>query len=157
MIMSMGKGEVAWLVDSLGISRKRLTNKSSFDDRLRIQKAAFLLKHLKVDPFKDYHFNLYLNGPYSPTLAQDYYDVDRAKPKPVDLGDRDQLLRWFMDHDSKWLEVATSIISIKEDYPDSKDEEICSILRLSKPWVSDEMFEKVRRELASRGFPLLPP
>ncbi|WP_202320005.1 hypothetical protein [Archaeoglobus neptunius] len=44
----------------------------SFESRLRLQKYVYIAKEL-FGMSLDYPFNLYLRGPYSPTLADDYY------------------------------------------------------------------------------------
>jgi len=148
----MGKAEVAWLAQRLGIPKTKLITPHALEDRLRVQKAAFLLKHLKVSPFTDYGFNLYVRGPYSPALATDYYDLSQASPRPVRLNKHDdELLDWFAQNDAKWLEVASSIILIKERYPRATRKEIHSVLQISKSWVDRKYFESVIKELVKRG------
>lgn len=44
-----------------------------------LQKAVFLLKHLKIHPFTKYKFNLLVRGPYSLDLANDYYNLEEVK------------------------------------------------------------------------------
>lgn len=146
------KGELGSLVRHLGISPKKLVSPSSFMERLRVQKAAFLLRHMGVAPFTEYDFSLYVHGPYSPTLATDYYDVAKVKPIPMKLNRKvEALLNWFNSNDERWLEVASSIISIKEKYPRDKNEEIHSLLKLSKPWVDRGTFNSVMTELENKG------
>lgn len=48
---------------------------SDFNSRLRIQKSVYLLKVLDVPPFTGYDFGYYIRGPYSPSLAKDYYSI----------------------------------------------------------------------------------
>ncbi len=45
----------------------------SFDSRLRIQKAVYFLKQFKHPWTSDYSFGDYFHGPYSLSLAGDYY------------------------------------------------------------------------------------
>jgi uncharacterized protein YwgA len=66
----VNEASVGWLMEHLGISARDVNN--SFLARFRVQKAAFLLKHLGVRPFSEYGFSLYIHGPYSPTLAEKY-------------------------------------------------------------------------------------
>ena len=147
----MGKSEVRWLIRLLGVGPKKLIKPASFDHRLKVQKAAFLLNHLRVSPFTNYAFSLYLHGPYSPSLAEDYYALEKAKIGSVHL-DRKNLnaLKWFVSKDERWLEVASSIISIKDRYADIAEERIFSTLTMSKPWITPDMFESVMTELAAR-------
>jgi hypothetical protein len=60
-------------------------------------------------------------------------------------------LNWFTEKDDAWLEVASSIISVKERYAGVDKETIYSVLTLSKPWVTPEMFETVMSELTTKG------
>jgi len=121
----------------------------AFQQRLKIQKASFLLRHLGISPFTDYQFSIYIDGPYSPELARDIYDF-----KPLKFSaDRKTVhtLRWFVEHDSRWLEVASSIIFILERYPDMSERNLLSLLRLSKPWISSKLFRQIYSDLMSRG------
>lgn len=45
----------------------------SFDNRLKLQKAAYLLVAMGAP--LDYHYNWYLRGPYSPSLAKDLFGI----------------------------------------------------------------------------------
>ena len=147
----MGLGELVWLVRFLRLSVEELTDPNSFDNRLRVQKAVFFLKHLGVKPFTDYEFNAYLHGPYSPALAQDYYRLKGVEPTPVELGDKEALLKWFTSHNLDWLEVCSSILSIRERYPRIDDEETYKLIIFSKPWVEKTFFEDIIKELEARG------
>jgi hypothetical protein len=44
--------------------------------RFRLQKAVYLLKCLRYPPAAKYSYNIYLNGPYSPDLAEAYYALE---------------------------------------------------------------------------------
>lgn len=148
MVTHMGKGEVRWLIRLLGIGPKKLIGPASFNQRLRVQKAVLLLNHLRVSPFTSYNFNLYLHGPYSSSLAADYYKLQKTNAKPVRLDEnRMKTLKWFTSKDETWLEVASSIISIKERNDVSRDT-LYSILTMSKPWVSRDLFDSTIDELA---------
>ena len=47
----------------------------TFEDRVRLQKFVYLAKHFGID--LKYNFNLYIRGPYSSELADDYYKIER--------------------------------------------------------------------------------
>jgi uncharacterized protein YwgA len=143
-----------WLVDFVGVPVEKIGVEDGLEGRLRLQKAALLLKHLGVAPFASYRFNLYVRGPYSPELARDYYSLTESDiaPAGVELGEgKKELLSWFISHDPYWLEIASSIVWLREAYRRAGEEEMYSILRLSKPWVKRERFGKIYRELESRG------
>lgn len=150
-MVALGKGEVVWLIDFLGLSKEKLANPDSFNERLKFQKAVFLLKHLDFSPFRNYGFSMYLRGPYSPELAGDYYNLEGVSPVPIELGDKKELLNWFVSHDMKWLEIASSIISITDSYREIPDSEIYDILHMSKPWVKKDDFQKIINELGRMG------
>ena len=150
--MSLGKGEVRWLIRLIGVTPRKVVESSSFNHRLKVQKATFLLNHLRVKPFTDYAFNFYLHGPYSSSLAKDYYDLENTNAKPVQLNARNmKILKWFISKNETWLEIASSIISIRDGHADATNEEIYSTLTLSKPWISGDMFKSVMTEFATQG------
>ena len=149
----MGRSEIAWLVSELGFSPKQLQDKEiGFDDRLRVQKAAFLLNYLEVMPFYEFDFDMYLNGPYSTQLSREYYALSGIipeEPKRLTRYEKEIVL-WFNDHDSKWLEIASSIILVKKENKDFTRGMIYRILLVSKPWVEESVFETVYDELESK-------
>ena len=145
-------GYISWLLRVLGTSAERVRKEDGLEDRLRLQKAAFLLKHLGVAPFTLFNFNLYVRGPYSPDLAECYYHLE-AETALVEAKldrEKEELLNWFISHDSKWLEIASSIISIKRTYREIDEDEVYSILKMSKPWVDQQKFTAICRELKNR-------
>lgn len=151
-LRNMGLSHIRWLADFVGVSPEEVKAEDGLEARLRLQKAAFLLKHLRVPPFTSYNFNMYLRGPYSPDLAKEYYSLEESTPSACVALDKEKedLVRWFTSHDSRWLEVASSIISLRERYPGRGEGELCSILRMSKPWVTFAEFTKTCRELKER-------
>jgi uncharacterized protein YwgA len=147
---------VVWLLRFLGFDRDELLRDENLRMRLKVQKAAYLLKYLNVSPFNRYDFNLYIHGPYSPELAREYYNLEigneiRAEDKMPEISNEHlELLRWFIDHDDRWLEIATSILIVREQYPELKYNDVYNILRSSKPWLTKEEYKKVYDELKSK-------
>ena len=149
---------ISWLLTNfIRASKEELVSedKRGFELRLRLQKAAYLLKKLKVEPFTNYEFNLYLYGPYSPKLAAEYFEGDKLgheKPAvPVIDEEKRKLLEWFIGHDARWLEIASSILFVLERYQRLKRRELFSVLRLSKPRITYPEFEEIFRELKDKG------
>jgi hypothetical protein len=135
------------------MERLRVTARAidgDFSARFRLQKAAFLLRHLGVEPFTELEYGLYIHGPYSSTLAQWYYN---AKPGGEADLEPDVLakLDWFMDHKDSWIELASAIMALKETPAGISDGDLPGALRVSKPWVTDPMAEKVLRDLRSQN------
>ncbi len=58
----------------------------SFQSRLRIQKAVYFLRAFGYGPAKEYSFGDYFHGPYSPKLANQYYDLRSLDPAGVAVG-----------------------------------------------------------------------
>ncbi|MDG6987696.1 MAG: hypothetical protein JRN21_00015 [Nitrososphaerota archaeon] len=145
----MPKSEVpvGWLMKHLGMTGRAIDD--DFSARFRLQKSAFLLKHLGVKPFSDLGFSLYIHGPYSPTLAQWYYDAKPGGEADLDPGILSKL-DWFMDNSDGWIEVASAAIALKDSPGGINDRDLPGALRVSKPWVTDPMVEKVLRELRSQ-------
>jgi len=147
-------GAIRWLLDQLGISKEALLSddEEGFDRRLRVQKAAFLLKKMGIAPFTEYNFSLYIRGPYSPELAKDYYgDLPQTSDKVNIPKDKLEIFDSFMKNDEKWLEVATSTLMIVERYPKINKKEVLDALRLSKPWVQEDYFAEIYDKLKEMG------
>ncbi len=144
----MKEASVGWLMEHLGVSARAING--SFSARFRVQKAGFLLKHLGVRPFSDLGFSLYIHGPYSATLAEWYY---RTRPGGESNLDADMVakLDWFMGNNDGWIELASAILSLKDSREGISDEDLPAALRVSKPWVTDQMAERVLRELRSQN------
>ena len=106
-----------WMEKEGLVSRSSITKDDSggFDARFRIQKCVFVAQYLGLD--RTYRYNLYLHGPYSPSLSQDYY---KAANGEVDDGgtnldfDREAVLE-IMGKGNDWLELATTLVDIMEE------------------------------------------
>jgi uncharacterized protein YwgA len=144
--------EVRWLIGYLGLTPERVRSPLGFNARLRVQKAALLLKHMSVRPFTGFEFGIYLRGPYSSQLSSVYYNLgDSPAREPSMDSATKEALRWFASNDLTWLEVASSILSIKDSHPSMSRSEVLSQLRLSKPWVTGRFFERVYSDLSGRN------
>ncbi len=136
-------------------------NVNRFDHRLRLQKLVYLAKVLGV-PRINYEFNLYLRGPYSPNLADDYYRLSRD--------DFDEnIVRFFLNNsafkklanlthgkDGTWLEIATTLIELKKVAERmieigfakiDKEELLVTLTYRKKPFVSRKYVKDVLNEL----------
>jgi len=66
-----------------------------------------------------YDFSLYIHEPYSPDLAREYYSEKSEESQMPEIdNDTLELLKWFMDHGDRWLEITTSILMTRELYPE---------------------------------------
>ena len=94
-----------------------------FENRLKLQKYVFLARSFGLDI--GYQYSMYLHGPYSPKLAEDYYSLGDNRELYGSLPDtlpHEFDHRRFMDlvngKDSAWLEVAATILSLRKSFND---------------------------------------
>lgn len=99
----------------------------SFSNRFMIQKYVYLASHFDFD--MGYHFGMYLHGPYSRGLADDYYELAEMRAyderQYLDLASEDLngiLSETFFEFvggkDPEWLEAATTLLSLRRYFDD---------------------------------------
>ncbi len=71
----MSGRELAPLLNWLSESTRADFSGRNFESRLRIQKTVYILGVLGEPSARQYSFGSYFYGPYSPTLARDYYGL----------------------------------------------------------------------------------
>ena len=137
----------------------------SLEDRILLQKAVYVSQQADVD--LGYRFSWYIRGPYSPSLAKDYYRLEAAtvdEPEPTrgkklrpHVGKKLRELRPLMSvpkgvklNPSEWLELVSSIHylhnTVGRDDPSLARERLCSL----KPRHSKYM-ERAESELVEFG------
>jgi len=92
-----------------------------FEHRLMLQKYVFISKFFGFN--HGYSYSIYLRGPYSPALADDYYKLadfyssyDEDYTKELGGLNTEKFLKVIEGKDAKWLEIATTILSVYESY-----------------------------------------
>lgn len=104
---------------------------SNFNDRLKLQKYVFLAKCFGFE--HNYNYSLYIRGPYSSDLANDYYDIYREGTKSDDSLDMDfdSFSVLTKNKDVDWLESASTMLSLYNGlkhryskYPDKKKKDV---------------------------------
>lgn len=92
-----------------------------FEHRLRLQKYVFLSKFFGFN--HDYSYSIYLRGPYSSALADDYYKLAEFYPsykedyrKEFGEFNTEKFMEVIEEKDGKWLEIAATILSVYESY-----------------------------------------
>lgn len=86
----------------------------NFDHRIKLQKYVYLAKVFGWN--NDYRYNIYIRGPYSSNLADDYHDLidmDESLLPSMDFGSFRDLV---MNKDTAWLEVAATLLYIHKSY-----------------------------------------
>jgi uncharacterized protein YwgA len=152
---------VSWVIRTLGLTAHDIND--SVLKRLVIQKSVHLLSHVGVDEPK-FSFSFYIMGPYSPSLTSIYYNLagegDTAiaklarkvgkKMKPYA-----KLIKWYGGHKAPELEILSSVLMLCDNArmtDESLDKErILNLMKMRKPWVTNEMFEKAYGELEEKG------
>lgn len=133
-------------------------NPDDFISRLRLQKYVYLARFFGFD--LDYKYNLYLRGPYSPDLAEGYYQLeDRSEwaDSSIPAIKFDKFAKLVRGKDHRWLEIASTIHFIwesnrnwRERYTEPcKDLKTFAINRTSdiKSHVGKRFIESVFKEL----------
>lgn len=94
-----------------------------FWNRFRIQKYVFLAKYFGLDV--PYRHGIYLYGPYSRTLTEDYYGLARnpkryrkARPELPRQFRSGQFLDFVRGRGDGWLEVAATLLSKRKRIPE---------------------------------------
>lgn len=125
-------------------------------NRLKLQKYVYLAQTSLKNNF-GYEYNIYNNGPYSPELANYYYEKMDLQATSLDLNktewtfDNDfsqRFLELFKDKDVNWLEVATTLID-STNYCENEQESLDKVYAIKSKYSSsfidstlDELKEK---------------
>ena len=96
------------------------------------------------------------HGPYSPSLADDYFELAKWVVKP-DIKElswmrEDVFLELVRGKDSRWLELATTIMSVYERNRDKVTKsELIVIVKLLKSWAEKTEIIDIVEELIKAG------
>jgi len=92
-----------------------------FEHRLMLQKYVFISKFFGFN--HGYSHTIYLRGPYSPALADDYYKLADSyssykEDYTKELGgfNTEKFIEVIEGKDGKWLEIAATILSVYDRY-----------------------------------------
>lgn len=123
-------------------------DKKYFNHRLKLQKYVFIAESFG---FKTpYSFSLYLHGPYSSKLADDYYAVaDFEERTPVALDKR--FVKLVKDKSEEWLELAATIIMIRKRYKSIELDKLVSLVKNAKPYAERENVVEIVNSLQKHG------
>jgi len=119
-----------------------------FNHRLKLQKYVFLAR--RYDFNLGYVFSLYIHGPYSPELADDYYELSKESVTSIPVTLDRNFFSLIKRKSEWWLELAATIIHMKERYLDINEEEIKFLVKNSKPFATDEEIDKIIKELRAK-------
>ena len=119
-------------------------DKKYFNHRLKVQKYVFIANNFG---FKTpYTFSLYIHGPYSSSLADDYYAIENYEENtPVELDN--SFVKLVKGKSEEWLELAATIILIKNRYDKINRDFLIELVRTAKPFADKNRLKKIIRKL----------
>jgi len=123
----------------------------AYGSRFKIQKLAYLCKSMGIP--LNYQFTLYLSGPYSTRLTQDYFSapqlVETLETDNVfdekDIEILDKINEYVLIHpinntyESEFLEAVSTIRYLKNRYPDMLDDEMFAKTKEIKQYLKDSI------------------
>lgn len=121
----------------------------TFESRLRIQKAVYFLRELGHPWVQEYSFGEYFHGPYSRTLADDYYALMRKglpKRAPASIGltrAAEALVRESITRGNRFLETLSTLHFFLRGNPGAPRAAAVRHLRWIKPQLSRYVDEAV--------------
>ena len=117
----------------------RRLDKRKFMDRLIMQKGCYILNSWGFGPF--YKYRLYIRGPYSSELADDYYEIKRLNNStdiPVDAIDE---LSKILSKGVDYTEAYATVLLVKRNNPDRSNADILKKSMEIKPHLKNEVRE----------------
>ncbi len=148
------KKDIEKLIDGLKYWKINIENPSydkNYQSRLILQKLTYLCKSLGME--MDYRFNLYKNGPYCPSLTNDYYEYSNEivslktdfNPLKSDKVIYDKIRKFvlshqlFNEHKADLLEAVSTVQFLKQLNPGEMDDLIFEKSKNEKPNLSDRL------------------
>jgi uncharacterized protein YwgA len=139
------------LLRDLSLSFEDPTKDHNYETRFLLQKLTYIAKSLGMDV--SYDFGLYLNGPYCPSLADDYYkngNLVITMDSPYSLKTQEfeisQVIKnkilshpLNQNHQSEFLEAIATILFLKQEEPDLLDDEVFQRVKEIKEYISDKI------------------
>lgn len=112
--------------------------------RFLVQKTAHLAQSLGLQT--NYYFTIYVAGPYSPSLAKDYYEnqdkVNTLETEYELTSDDEKILAKIqaccdLYQDTFLMECASTVVHFMKENPNLKDGDIIAKIRSLKPYLGD--------------------
>ena len=110
-----------------------------FNDRLTMQKGCYILNSLGVGPVYDY--GLYIRGPYSRELADDYYTIKAIPAETTVPADKIDALRCIFDKGIGYAEAYATVLLLKRNNAGVSPERILNRALELKPNLDSEVRE----------------
>ncbi|GBE57040.1 hypothetical protein BMS3Bbin16_01255 [archaeon BMS3Bbin16] len=147
MAVSLRKKKLAGFVEALKEASVLDFKVSYFNNRLKLQKLVYLADaYYRIKLGYGNSYNMYIHGPYSPNLAEDYYKIDIITPaETVNL--TDEFTRLVKGKSEEWLELAATALMIRKRYPEIDENHVIKLVRSGKPWAEEEVLKDIITEL----------
>lgn len=115
-------------------------NVNDFDDRLTMQKGCYILNSWGFGPM--YRFSLYIRGPYSSELADDYYSLGNDVGEITDVPDEAvERLSEIFGKGLGYAEAYATVLLVKNNSPGASYDSIHRRALELKPYLSNEVEE----------------
>jgi len=115
-------------------------NIEKFDDRLSLQKGCYILNSWGYGP--DYKFNMYIHGPYSSSLADEYYKIGDITFTETDIpADAVENLHKIFDKGLQYVEAYATLLMIRDNSPNAPSDGIVKRANELKPHLKKEIEE----------------
>jgi uncharacterized protein YwgA len=119
-------------------------DKKYFNHRLRLQKYVFIARNFGFN--SPYDYSLYIRGPYSSSLADDYYEIKSFdEESPINLDKR--FVRLVKGKSDGWLELAATIIMIRGRYKGIDRNKLISLVKTAKPYADRSYLVEIMNHL----------
>ncbi|GBE17519.1 hypothetical protein BMS3Abin16_00102 [archaeon BMS3Abin16] len=146
MIISPHKRKLAGFVEALKETSVLDFKVAYFNNRLKLQKLVYLAEAQGIKLGYGNSYNMYIHGPYSPNLAEDYYKIDSV-PHVETVNLTDEFTRLVKGKSEEWLELAATALMIRKRYPEIDENHIIKLVRSGKPWAEEETLRAILAEL----------
>jgi len=112
---------------------------NKFNDRLTMQKGCYILNSWGYGPVYDY--GLYIRGPYSRELADDYYEIKSIPAMTTIPAEAIDNLKAIFDKGIGYAEAYATVLLIKRNSVNAEPEKILSRALELKPHLKSEVRE----------------
>ena len=118
-----------------------------FSDRLTMQKGCYILNSWGYEPI--YKYSLYIRGPYSSELADDYYEMDGKVTGDTDVSESDlSRLKELYTKGLPYVEAYATVLLLKNSNPNVPSNKILDRALELKPHLENEVREACASLLA---------
>jgi len=143
------------LCDNRLIDCKTNPNNSTLKDRIKAQKLVYFAQRRFGLKFR-YSHSMYLYGPYSVGLANDYFRIGNIHDAPSGGPDgwikKDDFLEFARSHnDVKWLEIASTMVFTHDVYLEGKRDGLVERVQGIKRGFPKEYVAQVHDDLVKAG------